>query len=62
MQPKGGSDAYPNVVRWINAIAGREAVKAAYGRGLSVDMGYQRNELGTAIFPQEGLLKHVIIR
>lgn len=62
MEPKGGADAYPNVVRWIQAISGREAVKRAYSNGLAVDMGYERNALGTAIFPQEGLLKHVIIR
>lgn len=62
MQPKGGSETYPNVVRWINAIAERPAVKNAYAKGLAVNMGYDRNELGTAIFPQEGLLRHVIIR
>lgn len=62
MQPKGGPDAYPNVVRWINTIAERPAVKNAYAKGLAIDMGYERNDLGTAIFPQEGLLRHVIIR
>ena len=62
MQPKGGPDAYPNVVRWISTIAERPAVKNAYAKGLAVDMGYERNDLGTAIFPQEGLLRHVIIR
>jgi len=62
MEPKDGPDAYPNVVRWIEAIASRPAVKNAYAKGLAVDMGYERNDLGTAIFPQEGLLRHVIIR
>lgn len=61
-QPKNGAEAYPNVVRWIEAIADRAAVKAAYAKGLEVDMGYERNDLGTALFPQDGLLKHVIIR
>lgn len=62
MQPKGGAEAFPNVTRWITAISERDAVKAAYSKGLAVDTGYDRNDLGTAIFPQEGLLKHVIIR
>lgn len=62
MEPKGGPEQYPNVVRWIHAISERPAVKSAYSKGLAVNMGYERNELGTALFPQEGLLKHVIIR
>jgi len=61
MEPKDGPQAYPNVVRWIQAISARPAVKAAYAKGLEVDMGYERNAIGTAIFPQEGLLRHVIV-
>jgi GST-like protein len=61
MEPEGGAEQYVHVARWIKAIADRPAVKAAYAKGLEVDMGYERNPLGTAIFPQEGLLKHVIV-
>ena len=62
MEPKDGIDRYPKVSRWVEAIAERPAVKRAYARGLEVDMGYERNDLGTAIFPAEGLLRHVIVR
>lgn len=61
MEPEGGTQQYGNFERWIRTIAKRPAVKAAYARGLDVDMGYERNQLGTAIFPQEGLLRHVIV-
>ena len=61
MQPSGGAEQFPNIVRWVKAISDRPAVKAAYAKGLTVDMGYERNELGTAIFPPEGLLKNVIV-
>ncbi len=61
MEPRGGADNFPNIKRWVEKIADRAAVRAAYAKGLAIDMGYERNELGTAIFPQNGLLKHVIV-
>ena len=61
MEPQDGVEHYPNVARWVREISERPAVRQAYARGLEVDMGYERNVLGTAIFPPEGLLKHVIV-
>lgn len=61
MEPRSGAGSFQNIKRWVEKIADRPAVKAAYSKGLAVDMGYERNELGTAIFPQSGLLKHVIV-
>jgi len=61
MQPQEGAAHFTHIARWAQAIGERPAVRRAYARGLAVDMGYERNALGTAIFPPEGLLRHVII-
>lgn len=60
-EPRGGAEQYVNVTRWVNEVAGRDAVKAAYSKGLAVNTGYERNEKGTALFPSDGLLRHVIV-
>jgi GST-like protein len=58
--PSSGIEAFPNVLRWRDAIAARPAVRAAYRQGEAVDTGYERNEKGVSLFPWEGLLEHVI--
>jgi len=60
LEPQTGMEAYPNIRRWREAIAGRDAVRAAYSKSLELDTGYERNEKGVSVFPWEGLLEHVI--
>lgn len=61
LEPSDGIAAYPNVLRWRDAIAARPAVRAAYARAASADVGYERAENGAALFPWEGLMEHVIV-
>lgn len=60
MEPSEGIGAYPNILRWRDAISARPAVRDAYAKAETIDMGYERNEKGIPLFPWEGLLKNVI--
>ena len=60
LAPADGIEAYPHVLRWRDALAARPAVQAAYARAQALDVGYERNELGTALLPWDGIMQHVI--
>lgn len=60
LEPPEGIAAYPNIMRWRDAIAERPAVRAAYGKGAALDTGYERSENGVSLFPWEGLIENVI--
>jgi GST-like protein len=61
LEPSKGIANFPNVLRWRDEIAARPAVRAAYTKAASIDVGYERAENGVALFPWEGLLAHVIV-
>jgi GST-like protein len=61
LDPVDGIETYPNIRRWRDAIAPRPAVQRAYECAFSLDTGYERNELGTTLYPMEGILKHVVV-
>ena len=60
LAPSEGIDAYPNIRHWRDVLAARPAVAAAYARARALDVGYERNELDTALMPWEGIMQHVI--
>lgn len=60
LAPADGREAYPNIARWQADLAARPAVAAAYARARTLDVGYERNELDTALMPWDGILQHVI--
>jgi GSH-dependent disulfide-bond oxidoreductase len=56
-----GIDAYPNIVRWRDAIAARPGVQRAYARIAEVKTGYEFNEeKKVAFYPWEDVLKNMI--
>ncbi len=61
LEPREGTEAYSNVLRWRDAIAARPAVRRAYEKAAATDFGYDRNEKGVTLFPWEGLLQNVIV-
>lgn len=60
LAPSEGWDAYPNIRRWRDALDARPAISAAYARARTLDVGYERNELDTALMPWDGIMQHVI--
>ncbi|MES2493669.1 MAG: glutathione S-transferase N-terminal domain-containing protein [Pseudomonadota bacterium] len=60
LAPDEGRDSFPNIQRWREAMAARPAVQAAYDRARTLDVGYDRNELDTALMPWDGILQNVI--
>lgn len=60
LEPTDGIAAYPNILRWRDAIAERPAVREGYRKGAALDTGYERSENGVSLFPWEGLIENVI--
>lgn len=56
-----GIDAYPNILRWRDAVAERPGVRRAYARIGEVKTGYVFNdEKKVAFYPWEGVIRNMI--